>query len=174
MTNVVPAALNGKINTPIIQGLADENPDVDAAYRMTQKLPVMFAKDSPVALAEGCWSPFNSQNTAWKKEAFPLLYLPSHCSFRMTDIWRSFIAQRIAWTCGWYILFHSPDVRQERNQHNLLKDFEDEISGYLNNARIRGMLEDLDLKSGKENIPENLVRCYRMMTENKQIGRAHV
>ncbi len=30
-------------------------------------------------------------------EAYPLLYLPSYCSIRMTDIWRSFIAQRIAW-----------------------------------------------------------------------------
>jgi hypothetical protein len=61
----------------------------------------------------------------------------------MTDIWRSFIAQRIAWTCGWNILYHEATMQQDRNQHDLLKDFEDEIPGYLHNARICRQLEDL-------------------------------
>jgi hypothetical protein len=39
-------------------------------------------------LPPGTWCPFNSQTTWWWPEAYPLLYLPSHCSFRMTDIWR--------------------------------------------------------------------------------------
>ncbi len=121
---------------PIQQGLADENPDVDAVYRMTQKLPLNFEKRKPVVIGKNSWCPFNSQNTTWFKEAFPLLYLPSYCSFRMTDIWRSFIAQRIAWTCGWPILFHNSTVWQERNEHSLLKDFEDEVPGYLNNSKI--------------------------------------
>src|SRR5204863_4881711 len=118
-----------KINCPIQQGLADENPDVDAVYRMSQKLPVNFDKCDPVVLGKNSWCPFNSQNTTWFKEAFPLLYLPSYCSFRMTDIWRSFIAQRIAWTCDWSVLFHNSTVWQERNEHSLLKDFEDEVPG---------------------------------------------
>jgi hypothetical protein len=89
----------------------------------------------------------------------------------MTDIWRSFIVQRIAWTCGWKILFHEADVIQDRNEHNLLKDFEDEIPGYLNNSRICKMLEDLDLNRGEKNISENLLRCYLMMTKNNFIGK---
>jgi hypothetical protein len=133
---------------------------------MTQKLPINFQENEPLILGEGSWCPFNSQNTVWKKEAFPLLYLPSYCSFRMTDIWRSLIAQRIAWTCGWNILFHSADVWQERNEHKLLKDFEDEIPGYLNNSKICRMLENLDLKSGVRNICENLFRCYAIMVQN--------
>ncbi len=155
---------------PIQQGLADENPDVDAVYRMTMKLPVNFEKKDPLALGNGTWCPFNSQNTTWFKEAFPLMYLPSYCSFRMTDIWRSFVAQRIAWTCGWSILFHNASVWQERNEHSLLKDFADEVPGYLNNAKICRDLSDLDLKNGKENLGENLLRCYRMLTENKYVG----
>lgn len=156
---------------PIQQGLADQNPDVDAVYRMTQSLPFNFEKRSPVLIGKNSWCPFNSQNTTWFKEAFPLLYLPSYCSFRMTDIWRSFIAQRIAWTCGWPILFHNSTVWQERNEHSLLKDFEDEVPGYLNNSKICTLLENLDLKSGIENIEENLLRCYMMMTENNFIER---
>ena len=75
------------------------------------------------------------------------MYLPAYCSFRMTDIWRSFIAQRIAWENDWYVLFHGPVMHQVRNAHNLLKDFEDEIAGYLNNARICHELESLDLNN---------------------------
>ncbi len=165
-----PEKNNQNILCPIQQGLADENPDVDAIYRMTQKLPVSFDKRNPVAIGENSWCPFNSQNTTWFKDAFPLLYLPSFCSFRMTDIWRSFIAQRIAWTCGWSILFHNSNVWQERNEHSLLKDFEEEIPGYLNNAKICQLLEELNLQNGIENIGANLLSCYSMMTKNNFVG----
>jgi hypothetical protein len=165
------AAIKNISGINIIQGLADENPDVDAVYRMTLSLPFSFEKNAALVLGEGSWCPFNSQNTVWKKAAFPLLYLPSYCSFRMSDIWRSFIAQRIAWTCDWKILFHSADVWQERNDHSLLKDFEDEVPGYLNNAKMCDLLAELDLKSGAQHMCENLVRCYKLMIENGWIKK---
>jgi hypothetical protein len=145
---------------PIQQGLADDNPDVDAIYRMVLPLPVKFLERPSIALAQHSMCPFNSQNTTWFKAAFPLLYLPSYCSFRMTDIWRSFVAQRIAWTCGWSILFHPATVYQIRNEHNIMKDFEDEIPGYLNNSSIMNGLNALDLREGAENLYTNLVLCY--------------
>ena len=86
----------GGKDCPIQQGLADANPDVDAIYRLTLPLPQNFRADRRVALAPGTWCPFSSQNTTWWPDTFPLLYLPAYCSFRMTDIWRGFIAQRIA------------------------------------------------------------------------------
>jgi len=153
------------IDCPIQQGLADENPDVDAIYRLTLPLPIVFNKANGIALGNNSFCPFNSQNTTWFKEAFPLLYLPSHCNFRMTDIWRSFVAQRIAWTCGWSILFHQSTVWQERNDHNLMSDFRDEISGYNNNAQIIKSLKELDLKDGTENIPDNMILCYKKLIE---------
>ena len=149
-----------EVDAPIQQGLADENPDVDAIYRLVLPLPQYFLAGRRVALARGVWCPFNSQNTAWWPEAFALLYLPAYCSFRMTDIWRSFVAQRIAWENGWSLLFESASVRQERNEHALLRDFRDEIPGYLHNEAICERLEALSLKAGIDNIPENLRRCY--------------
>ena len=158
------------VNCPIQQGLADENPDVDAIYRLLLPLPVKFNKSGNVALGKNSICPFNSQNTTWFKEAFPLLYLPSYCSFRMTDIWRSFIAQRIAWTCGWPILFHQSTVWQQRNDHNLMTDFKDEISGYSNNAQIYTGLNELKLKDGVENIFENLKLCYQKLIDMGLVG----
>lgn len=159
------------IDCPIQQGLADENPDVDAIYRLVLPLPQSFRKDRRIALARGSWCPFNSQNTSWWSDAFPLLYLPAYCSFRMTDIWRSFIAQRIAWANDWAVLFHEPTVRQERNDHNLLRDFEDEVPGYLNNGAICEALGQLSLRSGVEHIGENLQVCYEKLVGMALIDR---
>ncbi len=151
----------------IQQGLADENPDVDAIYRLTLPLPFNFEKAPPVSLTAGVWCPFNSQNTTFFKEAFPLLYLPSFCSFRMTDIWRSFVAQRCLWEMDSTVTFHAATVWQERNDHNLLRDFEDEISGYLNNEKIRTILGPLNLQSGRQTsvVCDNLITCYSALVE---------
>lgn len=160
-----------QISSPIQQGLADENPDIDAIYRLTLPLPITFNKAESIALGKNAICPFNSQNTTWFKEAFPLMYLPSHCSFRMTDIWRSFVAQRISWECNWSTLFHSSTVRQERNEHNLMHDFRDEISGYLNNSKIYECLKNLKLAPGEKNISGNLLLCYKALIDLDLIGK---
>lgn len=151
------------VNCPIQQGLADGNPDVDAVYRLVLPLPQSFDRTTQVALSRHAWCPFNSQNTTWWPDCYPLLYLPAYCSFRMTDIWRSFVAQAIAWANDWSILFHGSTVFQERNEHNLMKDFEQEIPGYLRNAEIAETLADLPLKSGIDNICTNLHLCYEKL-----------
>jgi len=163
-----PAAARGL--APIQQGLADENPDVDAIYRLALPLPFSFERGGRYLLGDGSWCPYNSQNTLHYREAFPLLYLPAYCSFRMTDIWRSFVAQRIGWTCGWSILFREATVKQDRNDHSLMRDFEDEISGYLGNRRLCEALAALPLKDGVEAIPDNMRACYAMLVEEKFVG----
>ena len=162
--------LNAKIPvdvfSPVQQGLADDNPDVDAVYRLIGKLPVKFERNNKIfSLASGTWCPFNSQNTTWFKEAFPLLYLPSYCSFRMTDIWRSYVTIRICWQNGWDVLFHEPTVWQERNAHNLMKDFADEVVGYVNNKQLCEKLEKLELKGGSKNLLDDMISCYKVFTD---------
>jgi hypothetical protein len=61
------------------------------------------------------------------------------------------------------VLFTSPDVFQERNEHSLMRDFADEVPGYLNNRAIGGRLEALKLEAGPEAMGENLIRCYEEM-----------
>jgi hypothetical protein len=163
-----------EVDCPIQQGLCDENPDVDAIYRLALPLPQSFRKDRRVVLGNNSWSPFNSQNTTWWSEAFPLLYLPAYCSIRMTDIWRGFVAQRIAWTNDWSVVFHEPTVWQERNEHNLLRDFEDEVPGYLNNKKICAALGSLALQPGLANLYDNLRLCYAELVRMKMIGEAEL
>lgn len=160
-----------EIDCPIQQNLADDNPDVDAVYRLVMPLPVKFKTDRKVALSQGSICPFNSQNTTWFPQAYRLMYLPAYCSFRMTDIWRSFVAQRIAQENGWPILFGDATMRQERNVHNLMRDFEDEVPGYLNNKRIVDELAGLNLKTGTANIANNLRICYEKLVGMSAVGR---
>lgn len=156
---------------PIQQGLADENPDVDAIYRLVNTLPVSFSKEPRIALGKSSWTPFNSQNTTWFKEAFPLLYIPSYCNFRMCDIWRSFVALRICHENAWNVLFHGPTVWQERNAHSLISNFEDEIPGYLNNAAICNALSELDIKTGSNYCFDNLLKCYEKLIDINMVGK---
>lgn len=157
------------LDCPIQQGLADENPDVDAIYRLLLPLPQSFSTARAVALGPASWCPFNSQNTTWWRDAFPLLYLPACCSFRMTDIWRSFVAQRIAWENDWQILFHEATVWQERNAHDLMQDFAAEVPGYMHNDLIAKTLAGLSIKRGREHILDNMRICYAALAAIKVI-----
>ncbi len=160
---------------PIHQGLANSNPDVDAIFRLAFDLPFDFQNpDLQIIIGGSAWCPFNSQNTRWFKEAFPLLYLPSYCSFRMTDIWRSFVAKRICAENNWGIVFHGATVWQERNEHNLMRDFEDELPGYLNNSKIATILDKLTLCSGTSNISSNLLECYSALAYENLISTKEI
>jgi hypothetical protein len=148
---------------PIQQGLVNGSPDVDAIWRLMFDREFSFEDFPNISLPSGVWCPFNSQNTWWWEEAFPLLYLPSHCSFRMTDIWRSLVAQRCLWELGYELEFHCADMRHVRNEHDLMRDFEQEIVGYLRNDEIRGILESCNLRSGGSHMKDNLLRCYEAL-----------
>ena len=165
---VAPCAPAGApVRAPIQQGLVNGSPDVDAVWRLTQDRPFDFEPLAPVALGPGQWCPFNTQSTWWWPAAYPLLYVPSHCSFRMCDIWKSVIAQRCLWALGAGVVFHAPEVVQDRNPHDYRRDFADEVPGYLHNARIAEILAGLSLASGAAAVADNLRACYAaLVAEN--------
>jgi len=116
-----------------------------------------------IVLSERTYCPFNSQNTLWWPEVYPLLYLPSFVSFRMSDIWRSFVAQICLYELGKHIVFREPTMFQVRNEHCLIEDLKDELPGYLNNIKIIELLTELKLSRSPESIGENLYLCYERL-----------
>lgn len=159
------SAASETFEAPVQQGLVDGSPDVDAIWRLVLNRPFTFRGGPPVRLPPGTWCPFNSQSTWWWPAAYPLLYLPALCSFRMTDIWRSFVAQRCIWEIGAGIVFHPPEVFQDRNRHDLVRNFRDEVPGYLGNEGIAKRLSGLSLKVGRGAVLDNLVRCYESLRD---------
>lgn len=138
---------------PLIQqSLADLDPDVDAIYRLTNAEEVTFKKNRVFTLAKKTYCPFNSQNTLWNKEVFPLLYLPSTIDARVTDIWRGYIAQRILWELNSNVIFTSPSVYQIRNIHNFMKDFQQEMDLYLKTENLLNTLDSVTLKGSQSHM----------------------
>lgn len=160
----VARGATARVRAPIQQGLIDGNTDVDAIWRLVFGHDIAFRADAgPVYLPEGRWCPFNSQSTWWWQDAWPLLYLPFHCSFRMTDIWRGFIAQRCLWAMDANLVFHPADSFQVRNPHDLTVDFAKEVPGYLDNRRFAQVLSRLELAPGVDAVADNLLACYRAL-----------
>jgi hypothetical protein len=147
------------------QGLADDDPDVDALYRLTNDEACFFDKRNPVVLDTGTICPFNSQNTAFTKAMFPLLYMPSLVEFRYTDILRGLIAQPIMWLYDYKLGFTKPTVIQKRNPHNYMKDFQSEIPMYLTGPKIHELISNKI--NPKFSIGDNLFIAYEVLVGEK-------
>jgi len=152
------------------QGLSDNEPDVDAIYRLTVDKKIVFNNRDAIYLEKNCFCPSNSQNTFWQKKAFPALYLPSTVSFRFTDILRGYIAQFILWKLDMVLGFTSATNLQDRNVHNLMKDFEEELECYLNIKQIIKAIESTKIKERTfllKDIYKNLVNAH--FVEKKEL-----
>jgi hypothetical protein len=51
-----------------------------------------------------------------------------------------------------------------------MKDFEDEIPGYLHNRSIGEAIKAIALSPGVQHIPANMKRCYEALVRNKWVG----
>jgi len=149
----------------IWQGLVDGDTDVDAIYRLTSNMPVKFDAGDPVVLSKGSFCPINSQNTIFHKDLFPLMYLPSTVTMRFTDILRGYIAQIVAWQYNFQVCFLPPSAFQKRNEHDYLKDFEQELP-FLTNASTIINIIDKSTKSGVK-IQENIRLVYAALAKEK-------
>jgi len=118
------------------QSLVDGDPDIDAIGRLLFPNQMEFSPESPLILGSAGVCPTNSQATIWADWTIPLLYLPSNVSFRMTDIWRGLILQPCFTKLNARTVFGKLGFRQERNLHDLKRDFELEVSGHLNSEKV--------------------------------------
>ncbi|MDD4869354.1 MAG: STELLO glycosyltransferase family protein [Kiritimatiellae bacterium] len=153
------------IQIGVWQGLTNGDPDVDAIYRMTVNEHCNFDTREPIVLGKDTFCPFNSQNTSFRKEIFPLLYLPSTVTFRFTDILRGLIAQPIMQAAGYYLGFHSATVVQERNPHVYLRDFEQEVPCYLYAQKVIEIVSSTIQNA--RTVTENLIVAYKQLAIEK-------
>lgn len=141
------------------QGLADKDPDVDAIYRLVLNKPVTFDKRAPLALESGTYCPFNSQNTIWTDpKCFPYLYIPLSVTFRFCDILRGYIAQRGLWALQSELAFTEATVYQERNEHDFMIDFNDEVPVYQEVSKVMEFLDQVELEGDAS---KDIVTIYK-------------
>lgn len=157
-----------QVKVGIWQGLADEDPDVDALYRLTSDEPCYFNERKPVFLSNGTITPFNTQNTLIREELFALLYLPMFVTFRFTDILRGLVAQPIMWLYGYQLGFTDATVVQKRNPHNYYHDFVSELPMYEHCETVMRLVTEAI--SADETIEGNLLNAYVSLNKHKIVS----
>ena len=159
---VLSSVSSEDLNIGIWQGLVNNDPDVDAIFRMTKDTGTSFEKDKTVVLNQRCYCPFNSQSTLWRREFLPYAYLPSTVSVRYTDILRGYVAQRCIWQHSALLAFTSPNLIQFRNDHNLLVDLRHELEMY---ETVDQLIESLNNCNLTENKGKNLLTIYEELAK---------
>ena len=106
------------------------DPDIDAVCRMLIKPECKFKKNTFPFFSKKI-SPFNSQNTLLSRKVIKDYFLYPHIG-RMDDIWASFYVT----SKNYKVVYNEPTVYQQRNVHNLIKDFKDEYIGYTNSLNL--------------------------------------
>jgi len=158
----------------ILQSLADNDPDVDAIYRMTRALPLNFnASPRLLSLPPGTMAPFNAQATLYHRDAFWGLLLPVTVHGRVADILRSYLVQRLMWGAGQSLAFISPLVRQVRNAHTYLADFVAEQPLYTKAGElVRHLVELAESRQGlAEAMTDLTTGMYRLgIVEAADVG----
>jgi len=127
------------------QYLADEDPDVDAVFRLTRKLPCRFGGLPPeipqvLATPPNVFLPYNAQATVHLYEAFWGLLLPVTVHGRVSDIWRAYLTQKLLWDVGQVVAFAPPHVVHDRVAHDYLKDFHSEQDLYYKSTAMVSFL----------------------------------
>lgn len=115
------------------------DPDIDAICRMEHAPECDFTtEDFVFPFASTQMSPFNSQNTFMLRSVIPDYFLFTDVG-RMDDIWGGYLCQMK----GHKVIYNKASVYQARNSHDLTKDFENEICGYLNTKKLLNSEEDI-------------------------------
>lgn len=154
---------------PIQQGLVNQDPDVDAIFRLTRPEIVNFEdKPKSLVLKKATFAPFNSQNTLFYYDAFWALLMPCSISLRVADIWRGYWAQRLLWDLNGQLCFTHATAYQDRNEHDLLIDFKDELDLYLKVDRLLAVLGAW--KSDKPTLQERMLNLIEYLVSEKFIA----
>jgi hypothetical protein len=128
---------NSELPISIIQGLVDNDPDVDSIYRLSNNDTINWNTNRIVKVSNENMCIFNTQNTFWiNKELFIAMFIPCTVSFRYCDILRSIICNSLLYYSNNILSYISPNVIQERNDHNLITDFKSEYSMFIANENI--------------------------------------
>jgi hypothetical protein len=150
-----------KVKVDIQADFWNGDPDIDAICRLEHK-PNCFFDDKFFPFSTDGYSPFNSQNTFFSKEAIKK-YLVIPYIGRMDDIWASYYMESI----GFKVIYNKPTVFQDRNIQNLTNNMKMEYIGY---EKTEQLIDDICNDKSKffEYLPElatKTIDLYHKLTK---------
>ena len=114
----------------VIQVLVNSDPDVDAIYRMTNKLPVDIKFNGLIGLYPGTFMPMNSKATFFFPACFESLLLPMSVHSRVSDIWRGYILQHLLQK-NTTVAVMGPIIKHDSDPLSYFHDFSAETDLYM-------------------------------------------
>ena len=129
----------------IVNGLVENDPDVDACFRLVcnQQDQIIWEQNKSIIIDNQNMCVFNTQNTFWlNPELFVSMLIPCSVSFRYCDILRGIITNIILKKTNNYMMYTSPNVVQNRNEHDLIEDLKSEFEMYVHNENILDYIEN--------------------------------
>jgi hypothetical protein len=133
----------------VVAGLWLGDPDIDAIERLACRPHVTHYAPHAlhgIVVQPGTWCPFNSQNTGWRASLAPLMMCWPGVG-RFDDIWASYLARSVMDHLGFAVHYGPPFVRQDRNDHDLLVDLDNELHGYRYTQQVTDVLRDVSYDS---------------------------
>ena len=101
---------NSSVETLGIRVTFQKNcPDLDALGRLSE-MSFKFEEKNPLVLKEKQFSPFGLKSALWNEKLFPAIFLPVS-KMTVADIWRSYIAEKLAHIYNIAIIFEPPMVK---------------------------------------------------------------
>ena len=170
-----PKNQNTKKPTSSANMTANDDATVDAIFRLTRTLPVDFARAGAiVALAPGVYSPWNAQATLWRGSALWGSLLSITVPGRVSDIWRSYVVERLLWEVDRTVAFVSPFVTQYRNAHSYMKDFAEESDLYVKTTPLLAVLSGWTSPARSASLADAFIDIYHHLHRADIVGRLDV
>merc|ERR1712223_507913 len=102
------------------------------------------------------------------------MLLPITVDGRVSDIWRSYIANKLMGPTGYQLAFTSAIVTQYRNPHSYSKDFYNELDLYNSANKLIELLAEIEIgkeiKSGDETLDQAYLRVYKDVIRKDLLG----
>lgn len=132
-----------QVHIGVFSSLILSDPDISAVERILLKPDVTdydIGVNHVITIdPKATWAPINTQATAVVREVSPLLFVLPGVG-RFDDILALYIAQRVMQATDYHVGFGAPFVRQDRHEHDLLKDLEHELFGMRYTERFCDLL----------------------------------
>ncbi|KAL3864734.1 hypothetical protein ACJMK2_006391 [Sinanodonta woodiana] len=163
-TSTSPELCKGNISVEsvgVFQSIAKTELDVDATFRLTREYPVMFetAQTFPfILIPRHSYCPFSERATLWTKQAFLYMALPTGVNSRVSDIWRSYIAQLFFHQKDINLVFSPPIIEQTSRDETILEDLQAEMDIYKKSNSLIDFLQTFTFyhNTTLENLYEDL------------------
>ena len=159
----------------VLQSLSDHQPDADSLCQAIMPFPYYYKnKDmQPVLVPPLTMTPYNERATLHFLVGFWALYLPTTMdSLELSDIWRSYIGQRLFWEAGVRVGFIGrPLVVQDRSVHYSL----DKLSIKNTSNKLRQLIKFLTSWKGKgSSLIERTEELWLALEQNNFVGHQDV